>query len=129
MMYFLEQEYYRFKACNYPVVLGLFDFGVVAGGQSQPVPASYIKQIGHRISRAKRRIDHFGHFGDTICALMLPHTEYDAGNKVAERIKKIIQDDAQHRGLPFFIKMGVAGMPIHANDVNGLINEAAARMG
>jgi hypothetical protein len=25
--------------------------------------------------------------------------------------------------------MGVAGMPIHANDVNGLINEAAARMG
>jgi hypothetical protein len=59
---------------------------------------------------------------------MLPHTEYDAGNKVAERIKKIIQDDAQHRGLPFFIKMGVAGMPIHANDVNGLINEAAERM-
>src|ERR1700722_10369041 len=33
MMYFLEQEYYRFKACNYPVILGLYDFGVEEGGK------------------------------------------------------------------------------------------------
>ena len=128
MMYFLEQEYYRFKACNYPVVLGLYDFAVVVGDESDALPASYIREIGHRIARAKRRIDLFGHFGVTICALMLPHTEYDAGNKVAQRIKKIIEDDAHNRGLPLIVKMGVAGMPIDANDVNGLINEAAERM-
>jgi hypothetical protein len=126
--YFLEQEYYRFKACNYPVILALYDLGVQIGTEVKPLIASHIRQIGQRISRAKRRIDHFGHFGVTIYALVLPHTEYEAGQMVAKRIKSLIEEDAAARNIPLVVRMGVAGLPVDAIDVDSLITVAAERM-
>ncbi len=131
MMYFLEQEYYRYKACSFPVTLAVFDLTMRTAKGATPLSVSHIKQIGQRVTNAKRKIDLFGHFGSTLYALMLPHTEIGPGTMVAERIKKLITDNNQEHGWDnsqIIVRMGIAAIPTSAQDLNGLIMEAVENL-
>ncbi len=131
MMYFLEQEYYRFKACSFPVTLAVFDLTMRTANGLTPLSVSHIKQIGQRVTNAKRKIDLFGHFGSTLYALMLPHTEVTAGTNVANRIKQLITDERQDQGWDnsqILVRMGIAAIPKDAQDLNGLILEAVENL-
>lgn len=128
MMYFLEQEYYRFKACSFPVTLAVFDLTMRTPNGPTPLSVSHIKQIGQRVTNAKRKIDLFGHFGSTLYALMLPHTEIGDGTLVANRIRNLITDEKQEfhgwDNSKIQLRMGIAAIPKNAQDLNGLILEA-----
>lgn len=127
IMYFLEQEYYRYKACSFPVTLAVFDLTMRTPRGLSPLSVSHIKQIGQRVTNAKRKIDLFGHFGSTLYALMLPHTELGAGTMVANRIKSLITDHNQEFGWDnsqINVRMGIAAIPTSAQDLNGLIMQA-----
>jgi len=131
MMYFLEQEYYRYKACSFPVTLAVFDLTMRTPKGPTPLSVSHIKQIGQRVTNAKRKIDLFGHFGSTLYALMLPHTEIAAGTNVANRIKSLITEDNQESGWDnsqITVRMGVSAIPTSAQDLNGLIMEAVENL-
>lgn len=124
MMYFLEQEYYRYKACHFPVTLAVFDLTMKTENGPAPLSVSHIKQIGQRVANAKRKIDLFGHFGTTLYALMLPHTELSAGTNVANRIKKQITSNKQEHGWDnsqILVRTGISAIPAGAQDLNGLI--------
>jgi hypothetical protein len=131
MMYFLEQEYYRYKACSFPVTLAVFDLTMLTTNGQTPLSVSHIKQIGQRVTNAKRKIDLFGHFGSTLYALMLPHTEIAAGTMVANRIKNQITGDRQAQGWDnsqISVRMGIAAIPTNAQELNGLIVEAVENL-
>ena len=131
MMYFLEQEYYRYKACSFPVTLAVFDLTMRTPKGTTPLSVSHIKQIGQRVTNAKRKIDLFGHFGSTLYALMLPHTEIGSGTMVAERIKNLITANNQEHGWDnsqIIVRMGIAAIPTSAQDLNGLIMEAVENL-
>lgn len=131
MMYFLEQEYYRYKACSFPVTLAVFDLTMRTPRGLSPLSVSHIKQIGQRVTNAKRKIDLFGHFGSTLYALMLPHTEIGAGTNVANRIKLLITEDNQESGWDnsqINVRLGIAAIPTSAQDLNGLIMQAVENL-
>lgn len=131
MMYFLEQEYYRYKACSFPVTLAVFDLTMRTPNGTTPLSVSHIKQIGQRVTNAKRKIDLFGHFGSTLYALMLPHTEIASGTMVAERIKALITANNQEHGWDnsqIIVRMGIAAIPTSALDLNGLIMAAVENL-
>ena len=131
MMYFLEQEYYRYKACSFPVTLAVFDLTMRTPNGLTPLSISHIKQIGQRVTNAKRKIDLFGHFGSTLYALMLPHTELIAGTNVANRIKILITEERQDHSWDnsqILVRMGIAAIPKDAQDLNGLILEAVENL-
>jgi hypothetical protein len=130
MMYFLEQEYYRYKACSFPITLAVLDLTMRTPKGQTPLSVSHIKQIGQRVTNAKRKIDLFGHFGSTLYALMLPHTDLSAGTMVANRIKALITDDKQYGwdNSQIIVRMGMAAIPTNAQDLNGLILEAVENL-
>lgn len=131
MMYFLEQEYYRYKACSFPVTLAVFDLTNRTSQGPAPLSISDIKQVNQRVTNAKRKIDLFGHFGSTLYALMLPHTELSAGTNVANRIKGLMTDDTRDSGWDnsqITVRMGIAAIPTNALDLNGLIMQAVENL-
>ena len=83
------------------------------------------------MTNAKRKIDLFGHFGSTLYALMLPHTELIAGTNVANRIKILITEERQDHSWDnsqILVRMGIAAIPKDAQDLNGLILEAVENL-
>ena len=129
MYYFLEYEYYRYEAYDWPLSLVLFEMSKkrVAGSGGDFLPSNILNQVARRINLVKRPLDLLGHFETLEFALLLPNTKPTRAVFIANRIMDAVTNaplskeiDAKSLQLYF----GVAGLPADGDDLATLISKA-----
>lgn len=132
LLYFMEYEYYRFEAYNWPLAFILFEAskrkseGSIA---TEMLPAGVITTAARRIELVKRPLDSLGHFEGTEFGIILPNTRPSQAAFVANRILDALTNtplanDLDRRNL--VLSFGIAGLPSDGDDLPTLIESARA---
>ncbi|MBZ0185199.1 MAG: DUF4388 domain-containing protein [Candidatus Obscuribacterales bacterium] len=132
LLYFIEYEYYRFEAYNWPLAFILFEAskrkseGSIATEMLAP---AIITTAARRIDLVKRPLDSLGHFEGAEFGLILPNTRPSQAAFVANRILDALTNtplsaDLDRRNL--VLSFGVAGLPADGDDLQSLIESARA---
>lgn len=132
----LTEEIERSKRYKYPLSLIILDIdnfknyndvnGHLVGDEGLKITASCIRN-------AVRTMDVVARFGGEEFAVILPQTEKDEANIIAERIRKEVEktyypmEERQPKG-EFTISIGLATYPNDASELLGLINNADRAM-
>jgi diguanylate cyclase (GGDEF)-like protein/putative nucleotidyltransferase with HDIG domain len=85
-----------------------------------------LKQVGHHMSKWKRRIDSAGRISGEKFGVLLPETDEHGAFLVAERLRRASRRSFGLESLPLTISFGVASYPEHGEEF-GVIMGAAAR--
>lgn len=102
----------RFKKCN--------DLsGHLSGDEA-------LKCIGGYMRKSVRDSDICFRYGGDEFAIILPETSPEAGQMVAERIRKSVQERTDWPGTPLTISIGVASWPVNGVSKDELIKSADA---
>ncbi len=126
ILYFLEQEYFRWEASGSPFSLLIFDLCLrQPNGGLMQLPITGIKEAARRIGTLKRSIDLLAHFETFSFLLLLPYTQITAATMVAQRIQTILKDESMGTELnsrELAIAIGVAGIPEDCKDLGLLLS-------
>jgi diguanylate cyclase (GGDEF)-like protein/putative nucleotidyltransferase with HDIG domain len=85
-----------------------------------------LKQVGHHMSKWKRRIDSAGRIGGEKFGVLLPETDEHGAFLVAERLRRASRRSFGQDSLPLTISFGVASYPDHGDEF-GVLMGAAGR--
>lgn len=83
-----------------------------------------IKEIGYLLKQSSRASDIPARFGGEEFCLLLPNTELDMAEQLAERIRRKIADVHIEGPGKISASLGVASYPIHAEDPEALFQRA-----
>lgn len=130
VFYFLEYEFYRFEAYNFPLSLILFEMSKkkLDGGLGADLLSSQaINTAALRIELVKRPLDLLGHFDANEYCLILPNTKPSQAAFVANRILEALintplSHDTERRNLN--LAFGVSGLPSEGEDLAALLETA-----
>lgn len=128
ILYFLEQEYFRWEASGSPFSLLIFDLCLrQPNGGLMQLPITGIKEAARRIGTIKRSIDMLAHFETFSFLLLLPYTQVTAATMVAQRIQTILKDESiggasELNSRELAIAIGVAGIPEDCQDLGLLLS-------
>jgi hypothetical protein len=132
LLYFLEYEYYRYEAYNWPMSLVIFQMSVLAHGRGiqdiEPLPAQALNTAALRIGLVKRPLDLLGHFEQRDYAILMPNTKASQAAFVANRILDALTVTPLAQGIDranLVLSFGVANLPADGEDVESLIRAAA----
>lgn len=130
LLYYMEYEYYRFEAYNWPLSFIMFEMTkkrADMGFGSEMLPPAVINTAALRIELVKRPLDSLGHFESMEYGLLLPNTRPSQAAFVANRILDALTNtplapDIDRRNLQ--LSFGVAGLPSDGDDLLSLIEAA-----
>lgn len=130
IFYFLEYEYHRYDAYEWPLAFILFEFSKRKPGGSiavEPPPAEVVTVAAKRIELVKRPLDTLGHFEGTDLALILPNTRTSQAAYVANRIFDALTNtplsgEIDKRNL--VTSFGVSGLPSDGEELKDLVDSA-----
>lgn len=130
----LDEEIRRSSRYNHSFSLLMIDvdhFKSVNDTYGHLVGDKVLKTVGEKLDKSTRDTDFAARFGGDEFALILPETNHERGALLAEKIKNIIahqpfafQDDDQIVQLNLSISVGVAGYPVHGQNVETLVSAA-----
>ncbi len=125
VQFFLAKEFTR--ACRFKTMLTLVLFSIHSShGKVSPVVSTLVTAT---VSRIKRDVDVFGHFGPSAYALLLPNVESNQACLLVDRINSELQEIAaelkEHSATLHF---GLASVPGDTSEINGLVKAAQVAM-
>lgn len=117
LLYFTEQEYFRFESYGYPFAIIIFELRVRRGDPdvpAEPLPLVAAREMARRIGAIKRTLDILGHFETFDYAMLLPNTNTQGAALCANRLVELIlttplMNDLDSRSL--CLSIGVASIP------------------
>lgn len=130
-LYFLTQEFQRFKRGGLPFSLVVFEMNATDSRHPDGIkalPIQSLREMGSRIRAVKRDLDQLGHFETLDFAMLLPHTDLDGACTLVRRLERLIAGDPlmntihSHQIIAHF---GIAAVPQDCDDPGVLL--AAAR--
>ncbi|MBI2810574.1 MAG: DUF4388 domain-containing protein [Candidatus Melainabacteria bacterium] len=125
VQFFLAKEFTR--ACRFKTMLTLVLFSIRTD-ESKVSPA-VSTMVTATVSRIKRDVDVFGHFGPRAFALLLPNVESNQACLLVDRINsellEITPDLKQHN---ISLHFGLASVPGDTSEINGLVKAAQVAM-
>lgn len=123
ILYFVEQEYFRYEASGNPFSVIVFELAMKRPSGPEPLPIPHIREVSKRINLVTRQIDLLAHFETFAFILLLPYTNVSAAAVVANRIVQgvltgpLCDLDPQYVA----IAMGIAGLPEDCSDMGVLL--------
>lgn len=132
LLYFLEYEYYRYDAYEWPLAFLLFEFSKRKGGGSIAVeapPAEVITTAAKRIELVKRPLDVLGHFEGLDFGLIMPNTKTSQAAFIANRILEALTNTPLSNQIDkrnLVTAFGIAGLPSDGEDLKDLLDSARA---
>ena len=127
----LQEEVERSQRYRHPLSLILIDldnFKRVNDTQGHPAGDAILAQVGNILRRGSRGTDMIARYGGEEIVVLCPETRPDEALILAERIREKIANNAF--GMPtggemkITISLGVAAIPAHGLDAEGLIEAA-----
>lgn len=123
----LQREFERAKRYDQPLSLIVIDldylkkindkYGHMAGDEA-------IRSIGQVLKQSSRSIDFPARYGGEEFCLLLPNTEIDMAEQLAERLRRLINEVTLEGHGAISASLGVASFPLHADDSDTLFLKA-----
>jgi diguanylate cyclase (GGDEF)-like protein len=126
----LEMEITRAQRYRHPIAVLMMDldhFKQVNDTYGHLVGSQCLAEVGKLIRESTRETDVSGRYGGEEFVSFLPESDTAAGVIVAERIRQRMEKQAFRYGELAYdvrISIGIAGWPIHGNDVESLVRAA-----
>ena len=132
LLYFMEYEYYRYEAYNWPMSLVVFELMLKRTGGSgiierDPLPVQALQTAAMRIGLVKRPLDTLAHFYGQDFAIMMPNTKASQAAFVANRVLDALTVTPLAPGIDkanLSLAFGVANLPSDGEDLESLIQSA-----
>lgn len=131
LLYFLEYEFYRYEAYNWPLSLVAFEMSLRRPGSSigetEPLPPQALATAAMRIGLVKRPLDLLTHFQVNEFAILMPNTKASQAVFVANRILDALTVTPLAPGIDranISLSFGVANLPSDGEDVESLLQAA-----
>lgn len=128
LLYFMEYEFYRYEAYNWPMSLVAFELSMRRPGSSinetEPLPAPALATACMRIGLVKRPLDLLAHFQVNEYAILMPNTKASQAAFVANRILDALTVTPLAPGIDraiLSINFGVANLPADGEDLESLL--------
>ncbi len=124
VLYFLEQEFYRWEYTAAPFSLLIFDMCRRTSTGVEALSAASIREAAKRIDTVKRNVDCLSHFESASFLLFMPNTKVAAAAHVARRIADLLRDQSLGGDLDsanLALAFGVAGVPEDCQDLGLLL--------
>jgi hypothetical protein len=124
-VFFVEQECLRFEDTEDPFSVLVIAARANQGGKLLPLPLEVTKNVITQLFAIKRRMDILAHFQTLDLALMLPGCDANLTLLVAQRLYKLLMQDAF--GLQsgqMHVTMGIASVPEHGGPTADIIGRA-----
>lgn len=130
LLFFLEYEFYRFEAYNYPLSLIIFEIqkkrdGTMGGADLITGEAAHT--AAQRMELIKRPLDTLGHFETLDFAMLLPNTTGPSAAWVANRLYESLTATPlapKHDRNTLSFAFGIASLPADGEDLNALVTAA-----
>lgn len=127
ILYFLEQEFFRWEHTGAPFCLIIFEMRKNTGNGLEQLSVASIKEAAKRIEGVKRNIDLLAHFETLGFMVLLPYTRIQAATLVARRISEVLwqsEPDSRLDSNNLALAIGVAGIPEDCQDLGMLLSTA-----
>ena len=131
LLYFLEYEFYRYEAYNWPMSLVAFEMSLRRPGsnigETEPLPPQALATAAMRIGLVKRPLDLLTHFQVNEYAILMPNTKASQAAFVANRILDALTVTPLAPGIDranISLSFGVANLPSDGEDVESLLQAA-----
>ncbi|HEY9680203.1 MAG TPA: DUF4388 domain-containing protein [Oculatellaceae cyanobacterium] len=114
LLYFLEQEFYRYERARMPFSLFVFSIAKDAGNGLAPLDEGETRRLAHAVDGLKRKTDVLGHFQNLDYAMILPMTNVSGAMIFANRVLEIVNSGGVCGGTPpvkTFFTGGISCMP------------------
>jgi len=124
ILYFLEQEFYRWEYTAAPFSLLIFDMCRRTPAGVEALPVASVREAAKRIDTVKRNVDYLAHFESASFLLFMPNTKVAAAAHVARRIADLLRDQSLGNELDsanLALAFGVAGVPEDCQDLGLLL--------
>jgi diguanylate cyclase (GGDEF)-like protein len=83
-----------------------------------------IRSIGHVLRQSSRSIDFCARYGGEEFCLLLPNTEIDMAEQLAERLRRLINEISVEGYGNISASLGVASFPLHCDSADDLFHRA-----
>lgn len=123
----LQKEFERARRYEHTLSLIIVDldflkkindnFGHMAGDEA-------IRSIGHVLRQSSRSIDFCARYGGEEFCLLLPNTEIDMAEQLAERLRRLINEISVEGYGNISASLGVASFPLHCDSADDLFHRA-----
>ncbi len=131
LLYFLEYEYYRYEAYNWPLSIIAFEMSLrrpgSAIGETEPLPIQALSSAAMRIGLVKRPLDLLTHFQVNEFAILMPNTKASQAAFVANRILDALTVTPLSPGIDranISLSFGIANLPSDGEDIESLLQAA-----
>ncbi len=132
LLYFMEYEFYRYDAYNWPMSLVVFDLMLKRTGGSgiiekDSLPVEALATAATRIGLVKRPLDTLAHFYGQDFAILMPNTKASQAAFVANRVLDALTVTPLAPGIDkanLSLAFGVANLPSDGEDLESLIQAA-----
>ncbi len=128
-LFFLQYEYYRYEAYNWPMSLIIFEIQRRRFEASMEIfdrlPAQAASIATMRAELVKRPLDTLGHFETLDYALLLPNTTASSAAFVANRMYEALTATPLYPGLDrsnLMLAFGIASLPADGDDLATLVS-------
>ncbi|HEY9716230.1 MAG TPA: DUF4388 domain-containing protein, partial [Trichormus sp.] len=127
LLLFLQYEYARFQAYNWPLSLVMFEIHrkrADGAGGTDLLAGEASNMAAMRISMIKRPLDTLGHWETLDYGLILPNTSGSSAAWVANRIYESLTATPLGKGLDrntLSIAFGIASLPADGDDLESLV--------
>jgi GGDEF domain-containing protein len=132
-LYFLQQEYFRFRKNLTPFSVAVFDLRYKRGPHLEPISNAALKQIAlHMEKNLREDLIVIGHFQALDFAMLLPSMSKSEAEKVCERFSALLGMcplDGIENPADLQFKMGLASIPEDCKDLPNLLGNCLKRKG
>lgn len=127
ILYFLEQEFFRYEASGSPFSVIIFEMRARLPSGLEPIPISAIREASRRIGLVKRNIDMLAHFETFAFILLLPYTQVMGAYVVAQMVARVLTESPLIPDIDpgqIVLAMGIAGIPEDCAELGVLLSAA-----
>lgn len=93
-----------------------------------PAGDKVLKEIGRLAAECMRASDIAARFGGDEFVLVLPDCTLDDATQVARRLQAAVAAWAQHAGITLSISIGIGAVPMHGDDLDGVLERVDSAM-
>lgn len=126
----VQEEVERAHRFGHELGLALLDidrFKDVNDRFGHPAGDEVLVEVSRRITAQLREVDTVARYGGEEIVLVLPETDLDGARRSAERVREVVSAtpiQADGHDLTVTVSLGVAVLPLHAEELEDLVRQA-----